>query len=180
MKIWFNKIHDSRRATDRSREGDEVTIGRDPDNTARAAKPARLQAAGRRAARSTASSSWRTSASTAAWSASGRCSAARPRAFSPGETVRIWPYHAHVRVGRSGAHQPAASWRPTSARSCPDLELRVHRKLLERLDLYELETQPARQPRTASCCSERTSRTSAARCSSSASRTTRCWRRSSA
>lgn len=58
--------------------------------------------------------------------------------FSPGETVRIWPYtltFESEEVAPISRAEMEAHLRSIMA----DLELRVHAKLLERFDLYELE-----------------------------------------
>src|SRR5205085_9398670 len=58
---------------------------------------------------------------------------------SPGQQVRIWPYSLSFEAEQAAAItrvQLEAHLRSIMA----DLELRIHRKLLERLDLYELES----------------------------------------
>ena len=59
--------------------------------------------------------------------------------FTPGAKIRIWPYTltfeaekaATITLGDLEAHLRSIM---------AELELRIHRKLLERLDLYEFET----------------------------------------
>ncbi|HLJ12734.1 MAG TPA: ATPase, T2SS/T4P/T4SS family [Planctomycetaceae bacterium] len=59
--------------------------------------------------------------------------------FSPGQQVRIWPYSLTFEAEAASVitrAQLEAHLRSIMA----DLELRIHKQLLERLDLYELET----------------------------------------
>ena len=58
--------------------------------------------------------------------------------FEPGAKVRIWPYTLTFEAERAAA--VTRSELETHLRSIvAELELRIHRKLLERLDLYEFE-----------------------------------------
>ncbi len=67
--------------------------------------------------------------------------------FEPGTKVRIWPYTLTFEAEKAAAVTRAeleAHLRSIMA----DLELRIHRKLLERLDLYEFETNRGSDPQS--------------------------------
>src|SRR5262249_22866240 len=64
--------------------------------------------------------------------------------FEPGTKVRIWPYTLTFEAEAA----PVISRQELEAHLrgiLSDLELRIHQKLLQRLDLYELETRKGRQ-----------------------------------
>ena len=82
------------------------------------------------------------------------------REFTAGQQVRIWPFSLTFEAENASAItrvQLEAHLRSIMA----DLELRIHKQLLERLDLYELESNLVGKPK-ASCCSKTTLKTSAA------------------
>ncbi len=67
--------------------------------------------------------------------------------FSPGTRVRIWPYTLTFEAEKAvniSRQELEAHLRSLVA----DLELRIHRKLLERLDLYEFENRPTNDPQS--------------------------------
>lgn len=137
MKVWFNKVHDSRRAMVEVSET-EITIGRDASNTIVLQSPLvskrhaivrndngrlHLQMVGING-----------------------CMVGETEVlggesidFSPGQRVRIWPYTLSFEAEAASVISRAqleAHLRSIMA----ELELRIHKKLLERLDLYEIES----------------------------------------
>ena len=136
MKIWYNKVHDSRRLM-LEVEGNEVTIGREGKNhlVLRSPLVSKHQAVVRRA---NGKLSLENVGINSCMIGEREVMGGETADFSPGETVRIWPFtvtfesdeaapisrvelEAHLRTLMSG------------------LEMKVHQKLLERFDLYELE-----------------------------------------
>ncbi|MGO8750118.1 MAG: ATPase, T2SS/T4P/T4SS family [Thermoguttaceae bacterium] len=137
MKIWFNKINESRRSMVEV-AAQEVTIGRDPSNTVVLASPlvSRHHAVVRlRGGQLHLENVGLNSCVVGDVEVSG----AQTAVFDPGAKVRIWPFtltfeaEKAVTVGRAELESHLRS-------IMADLELRIHRKLLERLDLYEFET----------------------------------------
>jgi pilus assembly protein CpaF len=141
MKIWFNKISESRRTlveTDRA----EVTIGRDPDNVVVLQSPlvSRHHAVVRAV---NGQLQLENVGLNSCLVGDVEVSGNQTVVFEPGTKVRIWPFTLTFE-----AEKPAAITRAdleNHLRSImADLELRIHRKLLERLDLYEFERNQAR------------------------------------
>ena len=62
--------------------------------------------------------------------------------FSPGAKIRIWPYSLTFEA-EAAASVSRAELEAHLRKIVADLELKIHRKLLERLDLYELENRRA-------------------------------------
>jgi Flp pilus assembly CpaF family ATPase/pSer/pThr/pTyr-binding forkhead associated (FHA) protein len=137
MRVWYNKIHDSRRTLVDCDE-DVIQVGRDADNTIVLKSPlvSKHQAVvsannGRLRLENVGMNSCMV----------GDVEVIGGEAidFAPGETVRIWPFtltfesEEAAPINRS---EMEAHLRTIMA----DLELRIHRKLLERFDLYELQT----------------------------------------
>ncbi len=136
MKIWFNKVHDSRRAL-LEVDGDEVTIGRDPSNRLVLKSPlvSKRQAVVRRDnGRLTLQNVGINSCMVGEREVMGGESVD----FPAGETVRIWPYT--VTFESDEAAPISRQELESHLRSLMSgLETKVHQKLLERFDLYELE-----------------------------------------
>ncbi len=137
MRIWYNKIHDSRR-TLLEVSGEEVTIGREKGNLLVLSSPlvAKKQAVVRRAGGGTLTLENLGINSCVVGEQEVLGGQSHP--IRPGETVRIWPYTITFESGEAAAitrHDLEAHLRGLMC----DLELRVHRKLLDRFDLYELE-----------------------------------------
>jgi pilus assembly protein CpaF len=138
MRVWFNRIHDSRRTLVEV-EGNEVTIGRDPSNTIVLNSPlvsrrhviVRLQD-GKLILENIGLNSCMVGEE--------EILGGQSAVFEPGTKVRIWPFTLTFE-----AEKPAIISRSeleAHLRSVfADLELKIHRKLLERLDLYEFEAQ---------------------------------------
>ncbi len=136
MKIWYNKIHDSRRSlleTDR----DVIHVGRDPSNTLVLKSPlvAKRQAIIRR---SNGHLTLENVGINSCMIGERELLGGETTQFPPGETIRIWPFTLTFETAEAAPISRAdleAHLRSIMA----GLELRVHRKLLERFDLYELE-----------------------------------------
>lgn len=137
MKVWFNKVNDSRRTM--VEVGDPtIRIGRDPSNTIVLSSPLvskkhaivtqqngklRLENVG----------------INGCMVGETEVLGGQSVEFVPGQQVRIWPYSLTFEAEQASVitrAQLEAHLRAIMA----DLELRIHKKLLERLDLYELES----------------------------------------
>jgi Flp pilus assembly CpaF family ATPase len=137
MRVWFNKIHESRRSMVEV-QGPEVTIGRDPSNAVVLQSPlvSRRHAVVRLVdGRLCLENVGLNSCVVGDIEVSG----SQTVVLEPGTKVRIWPFTLTFE-----AEKPVTVTRAeleSHLRSIlADLELRIHRKLLERLDLYEFET----------------------------------------
>jgi len=140
MKIWFNKISESRRTLVEA-DGTEVTIGRDPENTVVLQSP--LVSRHHAVVRMTGGQLFLENVGlNSCLVGDVEVTGSQTVVFEPGTKVRIWPFTLTFE-----AEKPAAVTRAdleSHLRSIvADLELRIHRKLLERLDLYEFETNRA-------------------------------------
>jgi Flp pilus assembly CpaF family ATPase len=136
MKVWYNKVNESRRSI--AEVGDsEVTIGRDPGNSICLQSPlvSRQHAVVRLAGgKLHLENVGLNSCIVGDEEVLGGQSAV----FEPGAKIRIWPYTLTFEA------EKAASITRVELEShlrsiMAELELRIHRKLLERLDLYEFE-----------------------------------------
>jgi Flp pilus assembly CpaF family ATPase len=144
MKIWYNRINESRR-TMIEVDSTEVTIGRDAANTVVLPSPlvsrrhaiVRQMDDGRLQLENLGLNSCLVGDE--------EVIGGQTVVFSPGTKVRIWPYtltfeaEKAVSISRQELESHLRSL-------VADLELRIHRKLLERLDLYEFENRPANDP----------------------------------
>ena len=139
MKIWYNRIHESRRSMIEV-DAQEVTIGRDPDNTVVLPSPlvSRRHAVVRLVdGQLHLENMGLNSCVVGEEEVLGGQSAV----FEPGAKVRLWPFTLTFEAEKAAVITRAeleAHLRSILA----GLELRIHRKLLERLDLYEFETNP--------------------------------------
>jgi Flp pilus assembly CpaF family ATPase len=136
MKVWYNKIHDSRRSMVEVEDG-EISIGRDPGNTIVLKSPlvSKRQAV---VARVNGKFQLTNVGINSCLVGETEVAGGATREFTVGETVRIWPYTVNFEVDEAAPisrQQLEAHLRSLMS----DLESRVHRKLLERFDLYELE-----------------------------------------
>jgi Flp pilus assembly CpaF family ATPase len=140
MKIWYNKINESRRTMIEVPDG-EVTLGRDPSNVVCLQSPlvSRVHAIIRSTAgKLTLENVGLNSCIVGDEELLGGQSAV----FEPGTKVRIWPYTLTFESEKASVitrGELESHLRSIMA----DLELRIHRKLLERLDLYEFEANRA-------------------------------------
>jgi len=137
MKVWYNKINESRRVMVEV-EDSEVSIGRDASNTVVLQSPliSRRHAIVRLVdGQLHLENVGLNSCAVGDEEVLGGQSAV----FDPGTKVRIWPYTLTFEAEKAAVvtrSELEAHLRSIVA----DLELRIHRKLLERLDLYEFET----------------------------------------
>lgn len=144
MKVWYNRVNDSRR-TMIEVPGNEVSLGRDEANDVVLASPlvsrrhavVRLLEDGRLQLENVGLNSCLV--------ADEEVLGGQTVHFSPGAKVRIWPFTLSFEAEKAAVlsrQELEAHLRGLIA----DLELRIHRKLLERLDLYEFETGRAGDP----------------------------------
>jgi len=137
VKIWFNKVNESRRSMVET-NGEEVQIGRDPGNHVVLRSPlvSRRHAVVRKKGDEL---ELENVGLNSCLVGDTEVLGGERATFGPGVKVRIWPYtisfetDAKVAVSRS---ELEAHLRSIVA----SLELRIHKKLLERLDLYEMES----------------------------------------
>ncbi len=140
MKIWYNKINESRRSLVEVHVP-EITIGRDPTNVLCLQSPlvSRQHAVVRTGdGRLELENVGLNSCIVGEEEVLG----GQRAVFEPGVKVRIWPYTLTFEVDKPAAvtrRELEAHLRSLIA----DLELRIHRKLLDRLDVYEFETAAA-------------------------------------
>ena len=137
MKVWFNKVHESRRHLFET-EGDSVSIGRDAGNDIVLQSPlvSKRQAVVRR---ENGKLRLENIGINSCMIGSVELIGGEATDFHPGETVRIWPFTLTFESEEAapiGRVEMEAHLRTVMA----GLELRVHQRLLERFDLYELET----------------------------------------
>ena len=136
MKVWFNKMHDSRRNLVEVKDG-EVNIGRDPDNTVVLQSPLVSK---RHAIVRYVNGKLQLENVGLNGCLVGELEVLGGEIveFSPGERVRIFPYTLTFEAETATAISRAemeAHLRSIMA----ELELKIHRKLLERFDLYEIQ-----------------------------------------
>jgi len=145
MKIWYNKINESRRTLIES-EIPEITIGRDPSNTVVLESPL----VSRRHAKV-----WKNGTQLVLENLGlNSCVVGdeevlgRQRAeFDPGTTVRIWPYT--ITFQSEEAVKVSQNELEAHLRSLvADLETEIHQRLLERLDLYDFDPSRAKDEET--------------------------------
>ncbi len=146
MKVWYNRVNDSRR-TMIEVPGNEVSLGRDEANDVVLASPlvsrrhavVRLLEDGRLQLENVGLNSCLV--------ADEEVLGGQTVHFSPGAKVRIWPFTLSFEAEKAAVLSRQEL--ETHLRGLiADLELRIHRKLLERLDLYEFETGRAGDPET--------------------------------
>ena len=136
MKIWFNKISESRRSMVEVADA-EVSVGRDPSNSVCLDSPlvSRRHAVVRLAGGKLQLENVGLNSCVVG---DEEVLGGQTAVFDVGTKVRIWPFsltfeaEKAVAVGRRELESHLRS-------QLADLELRIHRKLLERLDLYEFE-----------------------------------------
>jgi Flp pilus assembly CpaF family ATPase len=136
MKVWYNKIHESRRSLLETEE-EVLHIGRDPANSLVLKSPlvAKRQAIIRR---SDGKLILENVGLNSCMVGERELMGGEWTQFPAGETVRIWPYTLTFEMEEAAPisrTEMEAHLRSVMA----DLELRVHSKLLERFDVYELD-----------------------------------------
>jgi len=145
MKIWYNKINESRRTLVES-DLPEITIGRDPSNSVVLASPL----VSRRHAKV-----WKNGKQLVLENLGlNSCVVGdeevlgQQRAeFSPGTAVRIWPFT--ITFQSEEAVKVSQKELEAHLRSLvADLETEIHQRLLERLDLYEFDPSRAKDEET--------------------------------
>lgn len=137
MKVWYNKVHESRRRVFETEET-VISIGRDAGNDVVLKSPlvSKQQAVVRR---DNGKLVLENIGINSCMIGSIELIGGETTEFRPGETIRIWPFTLTFESEEAapiGRAEMEAHLRSIMA----GLELRVHQKLLERFDLYELET----------------------------------------
>ncbi len=136
MKIWYNRLHDSRRTLVET-TADVLRIGRDPSNTIVLQSPlvSKRHAV---VTRENGKLKLENIGVNGCLVGETEVLGGRSLVFHPGETVRIWPFtltFESEEVSPISRSELEAHLRSLMA----DLIQRIHKQLLERLDLYELE-----------------------------------------
>jgi pilus assembly protein CpaF len=137
MKVWYNKIHESRRSLLETDE-EAIHIGRESSNTLVLKSPlvAKRQAIIRRR---NGKLSLENVGLNSCMVGDRELMGGETLEFPAGETVRIWPFTLTFETEEAAAISRAEL--ESHLRSImASLELRVHKKLLERFDVYELES----------------------------------------
>ncbi|WLD10957.1 ATPase, T2SS/T4P/T4SS family [Planctellipticum variicoloris] len=145
MKIWFNKIHDSRRTLIETEES-TIRIGRDPSNTIVLQSPlvSKRQAV---VSRESGQLKLENIGINGCMVGEAEVLGGHSALFKAGDSVRIWPFtltFESEEVSPISRAELEAHLRSLMA----DVNQRVHRKLLERLDLYEIENSRVGNPDT--------------------------------
>jgi len=139
MKIWFNKVNESRRSVVEV-NGEEIQFGRDESNTVVLRSPlvSRRHAVVRQLSDKGQLELENVGVNSCLVGETEVLGGERIK-FEIGVKVRIWPYTISFDTETTTAitkSELEAHLRSIVA----DLELKIHKKLLERLDLYEMET----------------------------------------
>jgi pilus assembly protein CpaF len=136
MKVWYNKINESRRSVAEVADS-QVTIGRDPANTICLQSPlvSRQHAVVRISAGKLHLENVGLNSCIVG---DEEVLGGQTAVFEPGAKIRIWPYTLTFEAEKAATitrDELEAHLRKIIA----ELELRIHQKLLERLDLYQFE-----------------------------------------
>ncbi|HSG72100.1 MAG TPA: FHA domain-containing protein, partial [Planctomycetaceae bacterium] len=137
MKVWYNKIHESRRSLLETDE-EAIHIGREPSNTLVLKSPlvAKRQAIIRR---QNGKLTLENVGLNSCMVGDRELMGGETLEFPTGETVRIWPFTLTFET-EEAAPISRAEMESHLRSIMAGLELRVHGKLLERFDVYELES----------------------------------------
>ncbi len=137
MRIWFNRVHDSRRSLVETDEP-EVRIGRDDSNTIVLRSPlvSKNQAVVKQV---NGKLHLENIGLNSCLVGDAEVVGGESVEFEAGDTVRIWPFSLTFESDEA-APISRAEMEAHLRSIMSDLELKVHRKLLERFDLYELES----------------------------------------
>ncbi len=143
MRIWYNRVHESRRLMVEVQDS-VVTIGRDPTNTVVLQSPlvSRRHAVVRLL---NGQLQLENVGLNSCVVGDEEVLGGQTALFSPGTKVRLWPFTLTFEAEKSSTitrRELETHLRAIVA----DLELKIHRKLLERLDLYQFETNRVRDP----------------------------------
>ena len=143
MKVWFNKVHESRRQVV-DVAGGELTIGRDAGNTLVLASPlvSRRHAVVRLL---NGELQLENVGLNSCLVGETEVLGGQVATFKPGVRVRIWPYSLTFEAEQA-PHVSRSDLEAHLRSIMADLELKIHRQLLERLDLLDTE---ANRERTA-------------------------------
>ncbi len=143
MRVWFNRINESRR-TMVAVEANEVTIGRDPSNTVVLASPlvSRHHAIVRL---HNGQLILENIGLNSCLVGDEEVLGGQSVVFDPGAKVRIWPFTLTFEAERPATISRSELEAHLRAQFA-DLELRIHKKLLERLDLYDFEARHGQDP----------------------------------
>lgn len=137
MKVWYNKIHDSRRTMVEIAEP-VIRIGRDGSNTIVLQSPL-VSKHHAIVTQQNGNLKLENVGINGCMVGETEVLGGQSLEFTPGQQVRIWPYSLTFEAETASVItrlQLEAHLRSIMA----DLELRIHKQLLERLDLYELES----------------------------------------
>ncbi len=137
MKVWYNKVNESRRSV-LDVEVEEISIGRDPSNVVCLQSPlvSRHHAVVRMVdGRLHLENVGLNSCIVGDEEVLGGQTAV----FEPGAKIRIWPYTLTFESEKA-ATVTRLEFEAHLRTIMANLELKIHKKLLERLDLYEFET----------------------------------------
>jgi pilus assembly protein CpaF len=145
MKVWFNKINESRRTVVEV-NGPQITLGREPGNSVCLQSPlvSRQHAIVRLV---DGKLQLENVGLNSCIVGDEEVLGGQTALFDPGTKIRIWPYTLTFESEKAAAVSRAeleAHLRSIIA----NLELRIHRKLLERLDLYEFEAGRSSDPQS--------------------------------
>ena len=144
MKVWYNKVNDSRRSmVDVSAA--EILIGRDPSNTIVLPSPlvSKKHAIVRQV---NGKLQLENVGLNGCMVGEAEVLGGETVEFPAGERVRIWPFTLTFEAEQALRDQPRAEMEAHLRSIMAELELRIHRKLLERFDLYELENNQMGDP----------------------------------
>ena len=145
MKIWFNKINESRRNVVEV-NGSQITIGRDVGNTICLQSP--LVSRQHAIVRMTNGKLMLENVGlNSCVLGEEEVLGGQTVVFDPGTKVRIWPYTLTFEAEKAATisrSELEAHLRSIMA----ELELRIHQKLLERLDLYQFEASHGSDPQS--------------------------------
>jgi Flp pilus assembly CpaF family ATPase len=145
VKVWFNKISESRRSVVEVNDP-QITIGRDPANTVCLQSPlvSRQHAVVRPC---NGKLQLENVGLNSCLVGDEEVLGGQTAVFDPGAKIRIWPYTLTFEAEKAATITRAeleAHLRSIIA----VLELRIHEKLLERLDLYQFEANRGRDPQS--------------------------------
>lgn len=137
MKVWYNKVNESRRSV-LDTEVDEISVGRDPSNVVCLQSPliSRHHAVVRMV---DGKLHLENVGLNSCIVGDEEVLGGQTAIFEPGAKIRIWPYTLTFEAEKA-ATVTRLEFEAHLRTIMANLELNIHKKLLERLDLYEFET----------------------------------------
>ena len=145
MKIWYNKVNESRRSVVEVADP-LITIGRDPSNAVCLQSPlVSRQHAVVRAING--KLQLENVGLNSCIVGDEEVLGGQTAEFAPGAKVRIWPYSLTFEAEKA-VSVSRADLESHLRGIMAELELRIHRKLLERLDLYQFEANRGNDPQS--------------------------------